>query len=47
MDTCPVCGNEPVVDEDWELGRISRCGIHYRKVENFDKGTKDERQDAA
>lgn len=37
MTICPVCGGEIIVDEDWELGRVSHCGIHYRKVEHFDK----------
>lgn len=37
MIQCPVCGNELMVDENWELGRVSHCGIHYRKVERFDR----------
>lgn len=45
MSICPVCGRETVVDEDWEFGRITRCGIHYRRVENFDKGTVEDKLD--
>lgn len=34
---CPVCDAPVVVEEDWALGRVTRCGIHYRKVERFDR----------
>lgn len=36
MGNCPVCGSEVVIEQDWALGRILRCGTHYRRTERFD-----------
>lgn len=50
MEKCPYCGSEVVIEEDWALGRVIRCGTHYRRVDRFDgsgKNEQEKRNDAA